>query len=265
MRGIFGAVDNYRIVVTINQGAVRFMGYFDLYQLTNLTIAGITNILAIYLVITLGYWIYRLRNSKTSLRPFIFATFVAKLAVWFWTFLNILDIIFNDTNPPLLTLPARLAFLFAVVIQSWVTTRIRPAPHLSSTNLATELNTGGQMILIVEDSEPLARIYRRTLEMVGLNAEFATSGTDALIIIGQERPCLMIVDLGLPDMNGVEFVTKARELGYVGPAIAISGAIDLVDPNKLIPAQFNETLMKPVSMTDLVAVVHKWAKLGARK
>lgn len=234
--------------------------YLDLYQLLNLGVAAVTNILAMYLVVTMCYWVYRLKNSRTNLRPFIIATLVAKSAVWFWTFLNMTEIVINNTNPSMLTFPARLGFLVAVIIQTWVTTKIKPAPHLRRTNLAEELKLGGKMVLIVEDSEPLARIYRRTIEMAGLNAEFVTSGADALIMIEQEKPCLMIVDLVLPDMDGIDLILKAKELGYDGPSVAISAALDLLDPNKLIPAKFNEILPKPIKLADLVRVAHRWAR-----
>lgn len=185
---------------------------------------------------------------------------MAKTAVWFWTLLNMLDIIINDTDQPIFVLPARFGFLIAVCLQTWVTTKIKPAPHLMSTNLMKELKTGGRIILIVEDNEPLARIYRKILENAGFNAEFATSGRDALVIIGQEKPCLILVDLGLPDMNGVEFVIETRKAGYVGPVAAVSGAIGLVDEEKLTTAGFNEMVSKPLSSAELIALVHRWTK-----
>lgn len=239
---------------------MRFLEALDLYQLFNLMIATITNILSFYLVVTMGYWTHRLRFTRSNLRPLIFSLGIAKLAVWFWSLSNIIEIISNDVDPPIGTLPARIFFMIAVVIQSYVTTRVKPAPRMTTVDLAVELNIGGRIILIVEDNEPLARLYRFTLERAGFNAEFVSSGKDALTIIEQEKPCLMIVDFSLPDMDGVELVLQARKLGYSGAVVAISGAANLLDEDKLAPANFNQVLSKPIRAGDLVGVVSKWAR-----
>lgn len=226
----------------------------DLMQLISLIIAVATNIGAAYLVVVMFSWVRRLKYSRTDLRPLILSLGVAKLALWFWTFSNILNTILFNEDQPLLTLPARASWLFVVLLQIRVTTRIQPAPIL-----ADELESlDNRLVLIVEDNEAMARVYRRCFEAAGINAEFATSGGDALTIIEQEQPRMMIVDLGLPDMNGVELVDRAREAGYTGPIIAISGAANLMDVQKLKPAAFIEILSKPIRAVDLVRSVQRW-------
>lgn len=229
----------------------------DPMQWVNLFIATATNIGALYLAVTMLYWSHRLRYSRTSLRPLIFSLFIAKSALWLWTFLNIINIILFDESQPNLTLPARLAFLLTVIVQIRVTTRLKPAPVLPA-NLEDELDSDGRLVLIVEDNEPMARIYRRVFQSAGINAEFATRGKDALTIIEQEKPRMMIIDLGLPDMDGVELVGLARVAGYHGPIIAISGAVNLMDIEKLEPAAFVQVMSKPIRANDLLAVTRKW-------
>lgn len=232
------------------------IGYIDARQMINLALATATNIGALYLVVVYSDWTRRLRYSRTSLRPLIFSLALAKGTLWFWTGSNVFSIVVLDNSQPLITLPARLLWLAVVLIQVWVTVRVKPAPLLPA-SLERELFNDGRMVLIVDDVEPFARMCRKTLEMNGINAEFATSGFDALTMIELERPRLMVVDLGLPDMDGVQFVRRARELGFEGPVIAVSGAVGLFDMEKLAPAGFVEILTKPFRTGDFVGVVHR--------
>lgn len=230
--------------------------FLDLAQYLDLAIATATNIGAIYLTVVMLCWTRRLRHSRTSLRPLIFSLALAKFALWFWTLSNIVNIIAADNNLPVATLPARFLWLFVVGVQVWVTTLVRPAPILPD-SLDTEMDRDGRLVLIVEDNEALARVYRRSLEQVGINAEFVTSGRDALTIIGIEQPRLIMVDLGLPDMDGVALAERARAAGYKGTIIAISGAAGLIDAQKL-GATFAQIVQKPIRPVELVGLVHQW-------
>lgn len=227
------------------------MGIDNPMQWINIVVGITTNIGAAYLATTMLYWYYQLRQSRTNLRPLVFGIFTAKFALWLWTLLNIFNIIVFDETQPNITLPARVLFLIAVVIQIYVTIRVQP-----NQILPTEGESDGRLVLIVEDNPALARIYRRCLQSAGIDAEFATSGKDALVVIGQEKPRMIIVDLGLPDMDGVELVGLARTAGYKGPIVAISGAASLMDANKL--TGFAQVMSKPIRANELVSIVHKW-------
>lgn len=233
-------------------------GYLDPRQLLDLTIATLTNVGALYLVIVMLSWTRRLRYSRTSLRPLVLSLALAKGALWFWTFTNVVGILWLDNSLPTITLPARSLWLVVVLVQVWVTVRIRPTPIVSS-SLERELFKSG-IILVVEDVEPLARVYRKTLEMHGFDAEFAVNGTDALTIIEQELPRMMIVDLGLPDMTGVELANGARALGFRGPIVSVTGVSDLLDHQKLVPSVFSEVVSKPIRPIDLVDLVDRWLR-----
>lgn len=237
----------------------NILPWIDLGQWVDLVIASLTCVIAIYLTITMLHWTTRLRRSRTSLRPLIFSLALAKFALFFWTGSNVINIIILDASLPAITLPSRIMWLIVVIVQAWVTTLVRPAPILPD-SLDTELDRDGRLVLIVEDNEALARIMRRNLETAGINAEFATTGTDALTILSLETPRLMIIDLGLQDMNGVELVERARAGGYTGPIIASSGAAELMDADKLAPAAFVHVFNRPPTRSEeLVAAVRQWA------
>lgn len=221
-----------------------------MYQWLNLGIATVTNLGAAYLFVVMFHWVWRLKGVETPFRPWIFSVGLAKFALWFWTFMNILNIVWMKEDQPLITLLPRVFFLIVVLIQIRVTT-LYPV-------FQPEPDADWRFVLIVEDSTLYARMYRKFLETAGINAEFAINGSDALTFIEHEKPSLLIVDLGLPDMNGVELVRRAREIGYKGAVVAISGSGELIDSDKLKPAEFSEVFTKPISRLDLIGVVQKW-------
>lgn len=232
--------------------------WIDIGQWCDLLIAALTCAGAAVLTVTMLHWTKRLRYSRTSLRPLIFSLALAKFALFFWTGSNVLNIMVGDASLPSATLPARLLWLVVVVIQVWVVTRIRPAPMLPD-SLESELDRDGRLVLLVEDNEATARIYRRILEQAGINAEFATTGHDALTIIGMEKPRLLVVDVGLPGMDGVELAKRARVAGYKGAIVAVSGYAAIA-AKELAGADFVEVVGKPIRAPDLVALVHRWSK-----
>ena len=65
-------------------------------------------------------------------------------------------------------------------------------------------------VLIVDDEEGVRESLRDVVEMVGCVAQMAEDGEDALAILATRRPCLVIVDLLMPRMNGAELVDAIR-------------------------------------------------------
>lgn len=118
-------------------------------------------------------------------------------------------------------------------------------------------------ILIVEDEEPLARIYCRYLSTRGHSVDYVGRGYEALSIVERRPPELMIVDLALPDMNGIGFAHHARARGYLGLIILMSGAIDLNQQglqwlaDHPIEADFAACIMKPIRLDELGSLVER--------
>lgn len=65
-------------------------------------------------------------------------------------------------------------------------------------------------ILIIEDDLVVANIYRNKLAVDGFQVDIAHSGEDGLFQITKDKPDVVILDLCLPKMNGVEVITKIR-------------------------------------------------------
>ena len=66
-------------------------------------------------------------------------------------------------------------------------------------------------VLVVDDELQIRRLLKRILDQNGYKAYFAETGADALVRAGMDRPEVIILDLGLPDMDGVTVLKKLRE------------------------------------------------------
>ena len=115
-------------------------------------------------------------------------------------------------------------------------------------------------ILIVEDSPLTMKIVRLTLGYEGFEVLEATDGNEALRLVEDSPPDLILQDLMLPDMDGFELVSRLRAnpktLGI--PIIAFSGFLSRLEHGRAAAAGFTDFLPKPVDPTRLVQVVRTY-------
>ncbi|BBF68002.1 response regulator [Sphingobium sp. 3R8] len=83
-------------------------------------------------------------------------------------------------------------------------------------------------LLLVEDDERLARGMVASLEAAGFAVDILTNGEDALRLVGQEPYCAIVLDLGLPDMDGLDVLSRLRARGATTPVLILT-ARDMVD------------------------------------
>lgn len=75
-------------------------------------------------------------------------------------------------------------------------------------------------LLLVEDTCPLAQLYRSYLEGEGYEIEHTASGKSAIRILGEKRPSVLLLDLNLPDISGIDVLNgPAGELRRPGPLV----------------------------------------------
>ncbi len=80
-------------------------------------------------------------------------------------------------------------------------------------------------VLVVEDDESLSTIINRKLKQLGINAKLVHSGDAALKEIQRKHYDLGLIDVGLPDTNGINVVKRARQMGMMMPMIIITNHI----------------------------------------
>ncbi|HKE30757.1 MAG TPA: response regulator transcription factor [Candidatus Angelobacter sp.] len=109
-------------------------------------------------------------------------------------------------------------------------------------------------ILVVEDESRIAHIVRDYLERAGYRVVIAGNGADALAMARSRRPDLIVLDLGLPRMDGLE-VTKALRKQSNVPIIMLTARVD--ESDKLVGLELgaDDYVTKPFSPKELVARV----------
>ena len=107
-------------------------------------------------------------------------------------------------------------------------------------------------ILVVEDDRPIRNLISATLETQGYNISTAETGKDAIIAILSKNPGIVLLDLGLPDMDGVDIIRKVRTWS-ISPIIVISARYEDKDKIEALDAGADDYLTKPFSPNELLA------------
>jgi two-component system KDP operon response regulator KdpE len=108
------------------------------------------------------------------------------------------------------------------------------------------------LVLVVEDDRPVRNLITLTLETQGYRYKTAEKGSEAIMASVSYQPDLMILDLGLPDMDGVEIIKKTRIWSNL-PIIVVSARSDDSDKIAALDAGADDYLTKPFSVDELLA------------
>jgi two-component system, OmpR family, KDP operon response regulator KdpE len=110
----------------------------------------------------------------------------------------------------------------------------------------------GQRILIVEDEPALLRALRINLRARGYGVATATTGRQALAEASRQHPDAVLLDLGLPDLDGGEVIRELRTWS-TAPVIVLSGRTGIADKIAALDAGADDYVTKPFSMEELLA------------
>ena len=124
-------------------------------------------------------------------------------------------------------------------------------------------------ILIVDDELPIRKLLRVGLRIEGYAIVEATNATDAIEKVKAEQPDLIILDLGLPDMQGHDLLAKWRNDLVELPIIILSSRTDEVGIVKALELGADDYVTKPFGTKELVARIrvalrHKLQEQGER-
>ena len=108
------------------------------------------------------------------------------------------------------------------------------------------------LILIVEDEAPIRNLISVTLEAHDYRFIIAPNAGTAIMEASSHNPDIMLLDLGLPDMDGVEVIRKIRSWSNM-PIIVISARSDDTDKIEALDAGADDYLTKPFSVDELLA------------
>lgn len=108
------------------------------------------------------------------------------------------------------------------------------------------------LILVVEDDQAVRNLIKTTLEMHEYKYQTAANGETAIIEAISHNPEVILLDLGLPDMDGTEVIKKIRSWSNV-PIIVISARSEDGDKIEALDAGADDYLTKPFSVDELLA------------
>jgi two-component system, OmpR family, KDP operon response regulator KdpE len=107
-------------------------------------------------------------------------------------------------------------------------------------------------ILVIDDEPQIRRFVKAGLELYGYSVSEAENGSAGLNAVAHSRPDLIILDLGLPDMDGVEVLTTIRSWSNV-PVIVLSVQVDEELKVHLLRSGADDYMVKPFGIAELAA------------
>lgn len=110
-----------------------------------------------------------------------------------------------------------------------------------------------QHILLVDDERPIATMVEQRLRRDGFDVTSASSGASALTALGEQPYAAMLLDIGLPDMDGFDVLRRLRADGQRLPVIILTARGDEVDRVVGLELGADDYVVKPFSPRELVA------------
>ena len=129
---------------------------------------------------------------------------------------------------------------------------LTPRPDLQTFTHERTILVAKQKILVVDDDENTCELIRLQLEMAGYDPVCAYNGRDALNAAKEQRPSLVILDLMLPEMDGMDVFREVRRSANV-PVVMLTGKSEEFDRVLGLEMGADDYVTKPFSLRELIA------------
>lgn len=106
-------------------------------------------------------------------------------------------------------------------------------------------NRSGKSVLVADDDPQILRLVRMTLEADGYAVIGVTSGDGAVRAFAQHRPDVVVLDLGMPDFDGLETMHRIRESDPGVPIIILTGRASALDVTRSLDSGADDYVTKP--------------------
>jgi two-component system cell cycle response regulator DivK len=118
----------------------------------------------------------------------------------------------------------------------------------------------GELVLIVEDNEKNMKLFRDVLVATGYSILEATTGEDAVDFAVSHAPALVLMDVQLPGIDGVEALARLRrdERTRAIPVLALTAQAMHGDRERFLSAGFDAYLSKPMNIAELLRTVREY-------
>jgi two-component system cell cycle response regulator DivK len=117
----------------------------------------------------------------------------------------------------------------------------------------------GAQVLVVEDNAKNMKLFRDVLGATGYRTLEATTGAEAFQLATEHAPDLVLMDIELPDGDGVETLSRLRadERTASIPVLALTAQAMLGDRERFLAAGFDDYISKPVNVVEFVETVRE--------
>ena len=123
---------------------------------------------------------------------------------------------------------------------------------LADARAETEKSMNNATILVVDDEPQIRRVLRATLSSNGYDVIEARNGQEAIEMVIRERPDLILLDVNMPDMSGLEVCSKIR-LSFEGPIIMVTVRNSEQDKVLALDSGADDYVVKPFAIGELLA------------
>jgi two-component system cell cycle response regulator DivK len=123
----------------------------------------------------------------------------------------------------------------------------------------------GERILVVEDNETSMKLFRDVLQAKGYSTLEATTGEEAVELARTLDPALVLMDVQLPGIDGIEALAQLRgdERTSAIPVVALTAQAMRGDSEHFLDIGFDGYLSKPVDIDELIATVRRYCDGGS--
>lgn len=160
--------------------------------------------------------------------------------------------------------PVHQAELMDAII-SLITRRHAPALEAQAAESSRRRQISGSesiAVLLAEDSEVIQKLIGMQLSKLGINFKAVANGREAVREFGERKYSLVLMDIGMPEMDGIEATREIRKLEFVQnrrtPIIALTARTMSGDKDNCLEAGMDDYLAKPVTMDQLRWIIQRW-------
>jgi two-component system, cell cycle response regulator DivK len=122
----------------------------------------------------------------------------------------------------------------------------------------------GERVLVVEDNDKNMKLIRDVLQATGYDTVEARTGDDAVKLAVSQAPALVLMDVQLPGIDGVEALARLRDDERTAsiPVLALTAQAMHGDRERFLAAGFDGYLSKPVDVAELLRTVEEYCNRG---
>ncbi len=136
-----------------------------------------------------------------------------------------------------------------------------PQPAREAPDLHEATGLHGLKVLLVEDNELNQELAREILRMLGMEVDLASDGEAAIVHVQRGRPDLVLMDMQMPNMDGLTATRIIRGLPGMStlPILAMTANAMVGDRDRCLAAGMNDHIAKPLDVAALVRTLQRWA------